>query len=248
MCHEAGIFSAWSVLYSVPRVTSLATMTSIGRTTRTPLLAAMDRIRRASSTRSGSARLLPIALPWASRNVLAIPPPRIEHVDLGQEVVDDLDLVGDLGAAEDGRERPLGCLEQLREHLDLALHQQPGVGRQELGDADGRGVRAMGRAEGVVDVDVGVRGQGGRERRIVLLLLDVEAQVLEQEHLAGPEPLDRVLRPDPERVAGDRHVAAHQLAEALADRPQAKAVLDLAVGPAEVAGQDDRGPGLRAGR
>ena len=33
MCHEAGIFSAGSVLYSVPRVTSLATMTSIGRTT-----------------------------------------------------------------------------------------------------------------------------------------------------------------------------------------------------------------------
>jgi hypothetical protein len=34
------------------------------------------RIRRASSTRSGSARLLPIALP-ASRNVLAMPPPRM---------------------------------------------------------------------------------------------------------------------------------------------------------------------------
>ena len=30
MCHEAGIFSAESVLYSVPRVTSLATMTSTG--------------------------------------------------------------------------------------------------------------------------------------------------------------------------------------------------------------------------
>ena len=76
MCHDAGIFSAGSVLYSVPRVTSLATITSTGRTTRTPLASAVARIRRASSTRSGSARLLPIALPWASRNVLAIPPPR----------------------------------------------------------------------------------------------------------------------------------------------------------------------------
>ena len=76
MCHEAGIFSAWSVLYSVPRVTSLATMTSTGRTTRTSFLAAVARIRRASSTRSGSARLLPIALPCASRKVFAIPPPR----------------------------------------------------------------------------------------------------------------------------------------------------------------------------
>ena len=76
MCHDAGIFSAWSVLYSVPRVTSLATMTSTGRTTRTPFFSAVARIRCASCTRSGSARLLPIALPWASRNVLAMPPPR----------------------------------------------------------------------------------------------------------------------------------------------------------------------------
>ena len=37
MCHEAGIFSAGRVLYSVPRVTSLATMTSTGRITWTPL-------------------------------------------------------------------------------------------------------------------------------------------------------------------------------------------------------------------
>ena len=40
------------------------------------------RIRRASSTRSGSARLLPTALPWASRNVLAIPPPRTSRSTL----------------------------------------------------------------------------------------------------------------------------------------------------------------------
>ena len=71
----AGIFSAGRVLYSVPRVTSLATTTSTGRMTGTPRVSAAARIRRASSTRSGSARLLPIALPWARRNVLAMPPP-----------------------------------------------------------------------------------------------------------------------------------------------------------------------------
>ena len=82
MCHEAGIFSAGSVLYSVPRVTSLATITSTGSTTRTPFFSAVARIRRASSTRSGSARLLPIALPWASRKVLAMPPPRTSRSTL----------------------------------------------------------------------------------------------------------------------------------------------------------------------
>ena len=85
-------------------------------------------------------------------------------------------------------------------------------------------------------------GEGGREGRVVLLLLGVEAEVLEEQHLAGAEALDGVLRPDAERVAGDRHVAAEQLGQALPDRPEPEAVLDLAVGAAEVAGEDDRAP------
>ena len=75
MCHEAGNFSVPTVLYSVPRVTSLAITTSVGRMTGTLRAFAAARIRRASSTRSCSARLLPTDLPWASRNVFAIPPP-----------------------------------------------------------------------------------------------------------------------------------------------------------------------------
>ena len=86
MCHEAGIFSAGRVLYSVPWVTSLATITSTGRTIRTPFDSAIARIRLASSTRSYSARLLPTDLPWATRNVLAIPPPTTIHVDLVHQV------------------------------------------------------------------------------------------------------------------------------------------------------------------
>ena len=151
-------------------------------------------------------------------------------------------LSRDLGAAEDRRERPLRVLEQLREHLDLALHQQPGVGRQQLGDADGRGVRPVRRPERVVDVDVGVGREGRGEGRVVRLFLGVEAEVLEHQHLARPEALDRVLGPDPERVAGDRDVPAHQLGQDLPDRPQAQPVLDLAIRTPEMARQDDRGP------
>ena len=79
MCHDAGNFSVPTVLYSVPRVTSLAITTSTGRRTLTPAFSAAARIRRASSTRSCSARLLPTVLPWASRKVLAMPPPRISR-------------------------------------------------------------------------------------------------------------------------------------------------------------------------
>ena len=101
------------------------------------------------------------------------------------QVLEDPDLVGDLRPAEDRRERPARILEEVREHLDLALHQEAGVGRQELRDADGRGVGPMGRPERVVDVDVGVRGELRREFRVVLLLLGVEAEVLEEDRLAG---------------------------------------------------------------
>ena len=84
---------------------------------------------RPGRARPGSCRS---ALPWASRNVLAIPPPRTSMSTLVSRLSMTLILSRDLGAAEDRRERPLGRFEQLREHLELALHQQPGVGRQEL--------------------------------------------------------------------------------------------------------------------
>ena len=44
----------------------------------------------------------------------------------------------------------------------------------------------MGRPEGVVDVDVGVAGEGLGEARVVLLFLGVEAEVLEEQQLARP--------------------------------------------------------------
>ena len=132
MCQDAGIFSAGSVLYSVPRVTSLATMTSTGRTTRTPLASAVAQDPPGVVDAVGLGQALADRLALGEQEGVGHPATEDEHVDLGQQVVDHLDLVGHLGAAEDGRERPLGRLEELREHLDLALHQQPGVRRQEL--------------------------------------------------------------------------------------------------------------------
>jgi hypothetical protein len=167
-----------------------------------------------------------------------------EQVDLRQQVVNDLDLVADLGPAKDRGERSLGVLEQLREHRELALHQQPGICRQELGDADGTGMRPMGGPERVVHIQVGVRREGRGESRVVRLLLRVEPQVLEQDDLAGAHPLECVFGADAEGIACDRHVAAQQLGQPLADRAQAKAVGDLAVGSAQVAGEDDLRPGL----
>ena len=52
-------------------------------------------------------------------------------------------------------------------------------------DALSRGVRAVRRAEGVVDINLGQRGQSLGEGRIVGFFFGVVAQVFKQQHLAG---------------------------------------------------------------
>ena len=94
-----------------------------------------------------------------------------QAVDLLQEVLDDLDLVGDLGAAENGDERPLRRFEGVPKIAKFLFHQQPGCGlADEMRDPFDRCVRSMRRAKRVVDIDVGHSGERFRELRIVLFL------------------------------------------------------------------------------
>ncbi len=167
-----------------------------------------------------------------------------EGVDAIHEVLEDPELVRDLGTADDGRERLGRRLEQRRERDDLALHEQAGVGRQVGRHADRRGVGTMRRAEGIVDVDVGIGRQRLRELGVVGLLLGVEAQVLEQDRLARLEAGDGVDGADAERVAGHAHGSAQQVRQAQRDRTQAEGVVDLALRPTEMAGQDDDGAAI----
>ena len=233
MCQDAGIFSVPRVLYSVPAGDLLGD----DDVDRQDDLDALLLGRREDPPRVLDpvvlGRLLPTDLPWATRNVLAIPPPRMTRSTFVSRLSRTLILSDTLAPPRIAANGSLGVLEELREHRDLALHQQPGVGRQELGDPDGRGVGAVGRPEGVVDVDVRVRRQLLGELRVVLLLLGVEAQVLEEEELARPESLDRILGADAQRVAGHRDVAPEQLGQTLRRR---------------AAGGGRPGPCRRAGR
>ncbi len=108
-----------------------------------------------------------------------------------QEAVDHADLVGHLGAADHGHEWPWRALQDLRQRAHLALQQPPGRVRQQVRDALRARMRTVGRAEGVVDVHVGQRGQFRRERRVVARLARLEAHVLEHEQLAGGQLLAR---------------------------------------------------------
>jgi len=72
-----------------------------------------------------------------------------QAVHLGQQVVDQLDLVGHLGAAQDGQEGPRGVLKSLGEVLQLLLHEEAGSLLGQL-DTNHGAVGTVGSAESVV--------------------------------------------------------------------------------------------------
>ena len=137
-----------------------------------------------------------------------------------EQRLDDAQLVGDLGPAEDGDERAVGLAAQAQQHLDLALQQAPGGARNVLRRADDRGVGAVRRAERVVDVAVDAVDELGDEGVVVALLARVVAQVVEE--------LD----------------AGRELGEAGADRIHRVLRVRLALRPAEVAGGHDVRPAI----
>lgn len=179
-----------------------------------------------------------------------------QAVDLGEEVIDQLDLVGDLGAAKDGEEGTLGVLQGLGEVLEFLLDEESGRLLGQL-DADHGAVGAVGGAEGIVDVDVSQGsqslaelGDGGSVSLDLLalgvlgaaFLLGVEAQVLEENDLTTGGLVDGLLGLGADAVLGEEDGLAQQLLELGDDGLQAVLGVDLAVGTAQV-GHEDNGLG-----
>ena len=112
-----------------------------------------------------------------------------EHfVCAAAEIPQHSELVLHLRAAGDEQERPLDVAEQAPEVLELGEQQQAGVRRQELRDPDRRGVRAVSRAERIVDEEVAALRELAGELGVVLRLAGVETGVLEHlDPLVGEE-------------------------------------------------------------
>ena len=84
--------------------------------------------------------------------------PALEQL-LGRKVAFADDCIGNDAASAiarlaDGDDGPLRIGQRPAERLELGLHGTAGIGRQKMGDAFGRGVGAVGGAEGVVDIEV----------------------------------------------------------------------------------------------
>ena len=160
-------------------------------------------------------------------------------VHLFPQILDDADLAGDLGAAQDRHEGPHGVGHGAFQVLDFLAHEKAGPGRGEIfGDARDGGVVAVGGPEGVVDVDVGQRGQRLRELVVVLLLAEMEPEVLQQEHVTRLHPVHQHLGLRADAVLREEDFFAQQALEAARDRRQTQARVHFPVGAPQVGAQD----------
>ena len=81
---------------------------------------------------------------------------------LVEEVVDELDLVGDLCTAEDGEERARRIVEHLVECLEFLVHEETSSALRKFNTSH-RGVVAVSGTESVVHVDISELGEACAE-------------------------------------------------------------------------------------
>lgn len=176
-----------------------------------------------------------------------------EGVDLIEKVVNELNLVRDLGATKDGKEGSLGVLKSLGEELELLGDKEASGSLGEI-DTDHRRVGSVSGSKGVVDVDVGERRKRLSELLDLLgvsldllavgilggsLLLGVESEVLEENDLTVLGVGNLLLDLGADTVVEEDDGLAEQLGELGLDRLQGVLLNSLAVGSAEMRGEDD---------
>lgn len=155
-------------------------------------------------------------------------------------MIENTDLGGNLGTADDGDEGALGLGEDAGQRVDLLLEQEAGDGRQVSGGAHDGTLGAVCGAEGIENEDVTIGSELLGDLGIVLLLTLVKTDVLENEDLArldGGDSLGGLLAI---RVGNKSNVKARELSELLGDRLEGKLGLEAsALRTAEVAHEDD---------
>ena len=164
-----------------------------------------------------------------------------DGVALVDQVVDDVDLVGNLRAAQDGNERTGRVGKRLAHDGDFLLDQEAADSRQVVGNAGSRGMRAVRGAECIVDKDVRHVGKRLGQRGIVLGLALLETHVLEQDRLARLYLSGKLLRVLADNVLGQLDFLAEQLAQALCNRRERILHVDFALRTAEVRAEDHSG-------
>ncbi len=159
------------------------------------------------------------------------------------QVLDHPDFPRDFGSAQDRHERSDRIGDRPLQIFDLLLHEVAGGGRlDEFRNAHDRRMRAMGGSEGVVDIDIGERGERPRKRVVVFLLARVKTEVFQEEHVARLHPGHQFLYLRPDAIRREDDFFAQETLEPSGDRCEAVARVRFALRAAQVGAQDDLGP------
>ena len=207
---------------------------STGSTSRQRELSAFSSALRASSTPSSSTSESPVEMPCARKNEKHIAPPIRSTSASSRKRSMSAILSLTLAPPSTTTSGRSGASMIERSVTTSRSSSRPATaGRRNSVDAHGRGVRPVGRAEGVVHVGVGERRQLLRELGVVLGLAALPARVLEHQHVAGLEPLDAAPHLRPDDVGRLMDARVDQLAETLGDRLQRRLGV-AALRPAEM--------------
>ena len=170
-------------------------------------------------------------------------PANEQVVHLIEQLLDDENLVRNLGPTHNGREGPLGVLQHFFGVVDFGLQQvaaHPVLWRKGAGHHGRGGVGAVRGAEGIVHVHIAQGRQLSRESRVAGFFFLVKTQVIEQQHLAGLQRRRFPGRFVAEHVAAPLHVAAILLLQVQEQAFERKLLLGAALGPAQVREQHHR--------
>ena len=167
-------------------------------------------------------------------------------VSLTNQVVNHGKLIGNLSTTHDHDEGTLGVVQGLSQNVDFLLHQVTQVCGQTLSNVVHGGMLAVNRTEGVVHVGAVLAGQCDQlisefAALCVILggLASVVADVLENQDLAVGQACGLSLGVLADQVGGDLHGHGCELGQACCCRCDGVLGVDLALGAAQVCGDDD---------
>ena len=244
----SGIFSTGTVRVLASAEKSSATTTSTGSTTLPD-----SSSRRQLSIWSSSSSESPTPQPLGGEEGEAHPAADQQRVDLRQQRLDHLQLVGDLRPAEHDGVGPLRVVGQLAQHLDLGEHQPARVGGQLAGQVVDRGLLAVHDPEPVGDEDALASRSARRAHRPARPAR--RRPCWSPAGRSGCSPAARRRRrsagrppPSPRRRAATSATSVPSSSpEAGRDRAEGVlAVVRTGLGPAEVRGDDDPRTARRA--
>ena len=140
-----------------------------------------------------------------------------QHVDLGYEVFQKIDLGRYLCAANYRQNRTDRLAKRGAQGFQFCLHRAAGIGRQQFGNAFRGTVGPVRSGEGIVDIDVAVGGERLGKFRIVLFLALVIAGVFQKQNIAVGHRPDGVSRCFTDAIFGKGDVAAKKSSNGRSD-------------------------------